>query len=476
VETLADFHPEHSNRYSFTDMGDGYLFADWFKNAARYVPERKMWFCFNGKMWEPDVCSLAVMERCKQLADNLLVYALSLPDDNPNKGFFRQHAEKWQSRRARETILKEAASVYPVSFNEFDRDPFLFNCLNGTLDLRTREFHRHTAKDMLSKVSGVSYDPEARCDRWERFIGEVMNGDAACASYLQKALGYALTGDTSRECFFILYGPTSRNGKGTTMETVMQLMGDYGKAAQPDTITQRDKSRGGAPSEDIARLSGSRFVNISEPDKRMVLSAALVKTLTGSDTINARFLNENSFDFKPQFKLFLNTNHLPACTDTTVFSSGRCKVVPFARHFSDAERDPGLKAELSQPENLSGILNWCTAGLWMMQETGFDEPLSVTAATADYRQDNDKISRFISDEMIQGGGCEVQTSAAFERYREWCGSNGFQSGSIKLFLSDIAGTMDTARKRPAGGGSPTTMIVGWKLQPKTAGIFSNNCQ
>lgn len=116
------------------------------------------------------------------------------------------------------------------------------------------------------------------------------------------------------------------------METFMRLMGDYGKTAKPDTIAQKQTVNGSGPSEDIARLVGVRFVNIPEPDKKLVLSAALVKTLTGNDTVTARFLNENSFEYRPQFKLFINTNHLPTVTDVTLFSSGRAKIIPFERH------------------------------------------------------------------------------------------------------------------------------------------------
>lgn len=139
--------------------------------------------------------------------------------------------------------------------------------------------------------------------------------------------------------------------------------GGYGKAARPETITQKDKANSGSPTEDIARLAGARAVNISEPGKNMVLSASLVKTFTGRDTINARFLNENSFEFNPQFKLFVNTNHLPKVTDPTIFDSWRVKVIPFNRHFSESEQNKGLKQELSKPQNLSGIFNWCLEGL-----------------------------------------------------------------------------------------------------------------
>jgi putative DNA primase/helicase len=393
-----------------------------------------------------------------------MIYALSISDERQRQDYI-DHVTKWQTRSKRETILKDAASVFPVDLANFDADPYLFNCINGTLDLRSHVFHQHSATDMLSKLSGVVYDPRARCERWERFIGEVMEGDEDKAAFLKKALGLALTGDTSHECFFLLYGPKTRNGKGSTMESFMKLMGDYGQTAKPDTVAQRQSANGSGPSEDIARLAGARFVNIPEPDKRLVLSSSLVKTLTGNDTITARFLNENSFEYRPQFKLFINTNHLPAVTDVTLFSSGRVKVIPFERHFSDCEQDHGLKAELARPENLSGILNWCLEGLWMLQETGFSPPISVLTATDQYRQDSDKISRFIADELEAGPGYEVQTTAAFSRFQRWCVMNGFREGSIKTFNADMSNAVTIDRRRPASGGEKTTLIIGYRLRP-----------
>lgn len=343
----------------------------------------------------------------------------------------------------------------------------VFNCLNGTLNLETGVFAPHKADDMLSKLAGVNYDPEAKADRWERFIGEVMEGNQDNAAFLQKALGYALTGDTRHECFFILYGPTSRNGKGTTMETYMCMMGDYGKAAKPDTIGQKQTPNGSGPSEDIARLVGARFVNISEPDKKLVLSAALVKTLTGNDTITARFLHENSFEYRPQFKLFINTNHLPAVTDVTLFSSGRVKVLPFKRHFSEQERNEGLKAELAQAENMSGLLNWCLQGLWLIKETGFDAPDDVLEAVGEYRKASDKIGRFLDDEMEQNPQGETRTVDAYNRYKTWCSINGHYPENAANFKSSLSNYARIKTKRPAGssrGASPLSLILGYSLK------------
>ena len=130
------------------------------------------------------------------------------------------------------------------------------------------------------------------------------------------------------ECLFILYGPTSRNGKGTTMESILRIMGEYGKNADPTMLQAKFNAQSGGPSEEIARLAGSRFVNISEPEKKITLDAALTKRLTGNDTITARYLHENSFEFRPNFKIFINTNHRPNITDLTLFESGRIKIIP----------------------------------------------------------------------------------------------------------------------------------------------------
>ena len=471
-QTLSDLRPEKNQRYAWTDLGAGNLFADVHKDVARFNPDRGIWYAFTGKRWEADTGNLHVHELAKRLADALTLYALSLEDERTREDYVKFCA-RWQRRSFRETIVKEAASVHPVSLAAFDADLFAFNCQNGTLNLRNFTFHAHTPADMLTKLAGVAYDPDARCERWERFIDEVMCGDHERAQYLQKALGYALTGDASRECFFVLFGPTSRNGKGTCMETYARLMGDYARAASPDTIAQRQTPHGGGPSEDIARLAGARFVNISEPDKRLVLSAAKVKTLTGNDTISARFLNENSFEFRPAFKLFVNTNYLPQTTDTTLFSSGRVRVLPFERHFEPHEQDQWLKSTLTTPSNLSGILNWCIDGLTMLEEKGFDPPASVLAATDAYAHKSDRIAQFLEDETMPDPNADAQLSAVYARYTSWCESNGCKAESLANFKDRLAGQrgITIRRKRPRGSGqwgNPVSMAEGLKLT-STAG-------
>ena len=477
---LKQWRPDTNRKYAWNDLGNGRLFADWYRDIARYVPERKKWFVFNGKVWVPDVGNLTVMELCKKLADILLAYAATVEGEERRIAYVK-HISKWQSRNTRSVILDDAASVYPITLDRFDADPYLFNCRNGTLDLKSGEFHAHRADDLLSKISGVEYRPDAKSERWEKFIEEVMAAsedsdaqiDTDRAQFMQKALGYALTGDTSQECFFLLYGPTTRNGKGTTMETIIRMMGDYGTTCRPDTIAQRKGSNASGPNEDVARLAGARFVNISEPDKRMVLSSALVKTLTGGDTITARYLNENSFEYRPQFKLFVNTNHLPSVTDNTLFTSDRVMTIPFVHHFSDEERDPKLKSELSSASNLSGILNWCLEGLRMLNTQGLNPPESVRLATESYRRTNDKLGRFIDDELEAGPGFQAIMTEVYERYRAWCETNGVYPESSENVKQELGMRMDIKRVRMGSSSTQRTVAVGYKLRTSTMAEFQS---
>lgn len=474
-------------RYPLDDIGMGNLFANAFKNKLRYVPERKQWYQYAEGKWGPG--DEEAMECCKALTHELKQYASN--DELYSKTDVGKRintlANKWMTRRGRETILKDAASIYPISLTEFDTQAHLFNCLNGTLDLDTGEFREHRAEDLLSKMAEVEYDADAKCPLWEQHIDEVMLHDKEMVTYLQQALGYALTGYTNYECFFILYGATSRNGKGVTMETFKKLVGDYGRSASPDTITQKKAANGGAPSEDIARLAGARFVNISEPDENMTLSSALVKTLTGNDTVVARYLHQNSFEYKPTYKIFINTNYLPTVTDPTVFLSGRVKIIPFRRHFEPHEQKKELKRELAEAESLSGILNWCLAGWNLLKnKTEFDEPAAVKATIKEYEQasstvaqyqenaktvfyqEKTKVPRFIDEVLEKSPGDEVFTKDVHEEYCRWCKANGLETDSLKAFNKEMAAYASIKKKRPADKSSPSSrsMILGYKFKNK----------
>lgn len=462
--TIEEMRPHTKPRYQRDEIGIGYAFADYFKPIARFDRERGIWYVYDGKVWQPDENALAVAELAKILADRLYTFALQITDEDTRNRYIKR-VQKLQMRKNRRTMIEDAKSVYPVSHTIFDRNTDLFNCQNGTLNLTTGEFRPHDPADFLTMMSGVTYDPDAACPRWEQFISEVMCNDSDLALYLQKALGYALTGDTSLECLFILYGATSRNGKGTTMETFLKIMGDYGKTSNPEMLsTKFGNTNASGPSEEIARLAGVRFVNISEPEKKITFNAALVKRMTGNDTLNARFLHENSFDFRPNFKIFINTNYKPSVSDMTLFYSNRLKLIPFKRHFEEHEQDKGLKAFFAEEHSQSAIFNWCYQGYKLFKKHGLDDPAAVTEATKEYQDESDRIGQFVDAWLEEGEAFEERTSAVYRLYGQWCDKYGYRKENSTNFNNAIQRFFPIVRKRPNdGSGSQTTMLVGCRF-------------
>lgn len=462
LQRLIALNPADTLEYPWTDIGAGKLFADFYKDILRYVPEHRSWFCYADGTWSTDTGGLKAMRYCMELANLMHLYALEIKDEHQRKSYM-DYSKRWQTHGYRVNFLKDAQVHHPISFLEFDTDPYIFNCSNGTLHLDTGKFTEHISSDLLTKKSSVAYDPSAHSERWDTFISEIMSNDQDRALFLQKVLGYALSGDTRHECMSILYGATTRNGKGTLCESVRKVFGSYDCTSRPETIAQKNNTNSSQPSEDVARLAGIRFVNIAEPGKSLVLNAALVKNMTGDDTINARFLHENSFDFKPQFKLYINTNYLPVVNDMTVFASGRVIIIPFERHFSESEQDKGLKREFTKPEAQSAILNWLIQGYEQLQKHGMRMPQSVINATGQYEHDSSKMILFIEDCMEEGTDYEERTSVVYNRYKSWCVESGQYAESMKNFKQSLSSVMEVKRKRPKSGGEKTTVVLGYRL-------------
>ena len=459
---IKKLNPYVNPKYSTTDSGSGRLFADLVKGQARYVAGRKTWFIFDGTHWAPDEGNMATMEMCKAVGDALNRYAFDMKDEKKRQEYLR-YTIRWLTRSYRKIILDDAASVYNIGMDEFDADVNLLNCKNGTLDLKTMQFLSHNPEDKITKIADVVYDPNAKCPRFEQFLTEVMSGDADKSAFLQKALGYALSGDSRYECMFILYGATTRNGKSTLMESVLRVFGDYGLTVAPETIAAKQRNSSG-PSEDLARLAGRRLANISEPSRGMRLNAAQVKSMTGNDSINARFLHCNSFDFRPQFKLFINTNYLPSVGDMSLFSSNRVRVIPFDRHFEPQEQDPNLKHLFAEEEAKSAILNWLIAGWQLLQKEGLTSPAAVVEATKEYSHDSNKIALFAEDNLEPNANYEARTSEIYAQYKVWCEVNGCLPENSTNFKKSLQAIGTVVRKRPRDGSEKTTLLLGYRLK------------
>ena len=451
-------------QYSLDDKGFGALFAEVYKDTCRYNATANEWYFFNGKVWVRDEGGMIVHNKAKELADGLLIYATTIEDEQQKKNYI-DYVSKLGQLRFRETMVKDSRDIYFVTKSDFDKNLDLFNCQNGTLNLKTFDFMPHNSDDLLSKISNVVYEPSAHSLEWEKFINEVMQGDTEKIKYLQKILGYSLTADTNLETCFILYGATTRNGKSTLIETLLYLLGNtagYGMSMQPQTLAQKQNKDSRQASGDIARLDGCRFLNASEPPKRMIFDVGLLKNLLGRDSITARHLHEREFEFIPHFKLYINTNFLPLITDDTLFSSGRINVITFDRHFEPHEQDKDLKNRLTQSENISGIFNWCVEGLKMYYKEGAIPPQAVQQATAEYRKNSDKIGNFIS-ECLTMTGRNTKALDVYIKYKEWCLNNGFGVENKTNFFDELKGKNLFADRGTVNGLTVRNIVVGYDI-------------
>lgn len=431
LDRLRDLKPE---KYHYSDRGTSALFADCFRHFLRYDSTAREWRHYNGIVWELDVGGMRAALLAKAFFDALMYYAFSIEDESAQTAY-RKYYNAFGGKGRRETLLQDARAEMFFTAEMLDSNLNLLNVRNGTIELDTLTFREHCADDLLTKCCGAEYHPEIRSELWERFVRDVIPNDLDKMEYLQKAIGYSLTG-TPLESFFILYGRTTRNGKSTLLETVAAALGDYALTASPETIAAK-KRDSRAPSEDIARLCGCRFLTLPEPKQGMILDIALLKQLTGGDTITARFLNQGSFQFRPAFTLFMNTNFLPRCLDETLFSSDRVHVIEFQRHFRPEEQDKRLKDKLRSAEKQSAVLNWLLDGLRMYREQGLHAAYSVELETADYRRVSDKLHLFLDECFEPNDRAVLPAKSMYETYKSWCSHSGYCYEGKKAFYEKL---------------------------------------
>lgn len=457
-DVLRDLHAE---QFEASDKGFGRLFATVFKDRHRYNPERRDFMLYDGSRWIDDTEGLAARSSAKDLSDALVRYAVSVDTD----GKYLKAVTPLCNIRNRNNMLQDSRDITFFTNEDLDKNDYLLNVQNGTLDLSADKpvFFEHKPEMLLSKICNVSYTPAATCPEWDKFLEQIMQGDKEKIQYLQKIAGLSLTGNTQEETCFILYGSTTRNGKSTFCETLIYLLGDYALTMKPETLAVKQNLDSRQASGDVARLAGCRFCNASEPPKRMLFDTALLKSLLGRDSITARHLHQREFSFIPKFKLVINTNYLPTITDDTVFSSGRINVISFDRHFEPHEQDRHLKDKLRYKNELSGILNWCIDGLRLYRQQGLVPPGAVQKATETYRTDSDKIGNFIN-ECLAKTGRNSKAKDVYDLYIKWCDDNGYGCENKGNFFSElktkglfsISGTVD--------GKSARNIVKGYTIE------------
>lgn len=427
-----------------TDLENARRFAQEHGEDLRHVPKWRQWLVWDRKRWCPDETG-EVQRRAKATVRALYDSASKIRDSDKRRKL-TGYALAAQ-RAARIAGLVELAKSEPgmaVTPAQLDTDPWLLNVENGTLDLRTGTLREHRPDDLITKLAPVEYDPKATCLTWEAFLKRIMAGDDARIRYVQKIVGYALTGDAREQCFFILHG-TGANGKTTMTTAVAKVLGGYARHTPTETLLVK---RNDTIPNDVARLHGARFVTAAEAECNRKLAEALIKQLTGGDKIAARFLHGEWFEFTPTFKLLLAVNHKPVIQGTDYAIWRRVRLIPFEVTIPESEQDKTLPEKLERER--AGILRWAVEGCLAWQKEGLEPPKAVTEATAEYRDEMDTVGTFIDECCSRDPGVETPSKRLYERYSRWCAEHAERPMSKADFGARLAERGFTPGRTNAG--------------------------
>ena len=415
-----------------TDAGNAEAFAHLHGHGFRYDHIRGKWMLWTGNHWVEDEKDKARDVMLEAVRERRMAAASLSNRTEANKRVDWALASESTARIT--AALRAATSIEAIATitPEYDRDPCLFTCGNGTLDLHTGWLRASLAEDLITRATPVNYIPGAKCPRWLRFLGEVFGQDQELIEFVWLAVGYSLTGDTSEQCLFILLGEGA-NGKSTFLEVLLGLLGSHAITAPFATFLVQHNT--GSPRNDIAALYGARLVKAAESQQRASLDEAVIKEITGGDRVTARFLYSEQFTFHPQFKLWLATNHLPRIRGTDEAIWRRIRLIEFKQRFEGASLDRRLPQKLKV--ELPGILAWAVEGCLRWQKTELGIPKAVVEATNLYREESDILGRFIDEECVVGKQHSVGGNDLYMSYRRWSGGNNEEAVSSSIFSNDL---------------------------------------
>lgn len=420
AKSIARYTPETENKeFPLTDVGNAERFVAMFKDCIKYCTIYKKWFIWNGKRWEQDDTG-KIITYAIECVRNIMVAADLLPEGDKRKALVT-HSLKSESSGRLKAMLEIASGMPEITIRseDLDKNLWLLNCQNGTINLKTGKLQEHNPQDYITRICAAAYDENCPIPLWTQLMEKITKGDPAVQKYIQVALGYALTGDISEQAVFILHG-TGSNGKSTMLNVFSELLDGYAQSTSSDTFMQKKSD---AVNNDIARLKGARFVTAIEMEEGKRLAESLIKSMTGGDKLVTRFLYGEFFEYIPQFKVFLAVNHKPSVRDTTHSIWRRLKVIEFTNVFTEKERDKNFSKKIMAKE-LPGILAWAVKGCLIWQQEGIVEPDSVKKATDEYRESQDTFSQFFEECCVVREGARVSNKVLRARYEEWCKENG----------------------------------------------------
>jgi putative DNA primase/helicase len=410
---------------NLNDLYHARRIAQRFGQSIRHCERLGGFFVYDGVRWTRDETA-QVWRWAVETAEDIQREA---------RGFGREDERRrlldWAARAERranvESALTQLAALEGIALTHdaFDRDPWLLNCANGTLDLRSGELRPHRREDMLTKMTAVRFEPKAPCPQWQAFLTRIMGGNVELLAFLQRAVGYALTGSVREQKLLFLHG-TGANGKSTFLSALLHVWGDYGRRIAPDLLFfDRDDTHPTA----LADLCGVRLAVTTEVEQGKRLAEVLVKQLSGGDRLLARRMRQDYFEFEPTHKLFMAGNHLPVIRGTDHAVWRRIALVPFTVTVPEGEQIKDLADKLRA--EAPGIFRWCVRGCLDWQAFGLSEPAEVRAATGQYRSDMDILGDFLAERCVVLPGAEVTSAELNQAYRAWCEKTGERAMSAR---------------------------------------------
>ena len=405
-----------------TDLGYARRLISVYGDRLRYVPAWHRWLTWDGARWQPDATGQPP-RWMKSIARLVTAAALDSGDDDTIRNSLRGESAH---AIAGALALASTEPGIAVTHDQLDADPYLLNCANGTLDLRTGELRPHDPADLLTKITRAAYRPAARSKAWTEFLATVQP-DKAMRDYLGRLFGQSLEGRVAEHLLPICHGPGA-NGKGTFLNTVMFTLGDYAAPADPELLTARDFA---AHPTGTADLFGLRLAILHESDHGRRLAEGTVKRLTGGDPVKARRMRENFWWFTPSHTFALQTNHKPVVTGTDEGIWRRIRLVPWDVIIPVEERDLDLGDRLALEAD--AVLAWLVKGYRAWRKHGLADPEQVMQATGAFKDESDALGRFIDQRCITGPHFTARSAELFAAWSKWCAEEGEEHGTQTAF-------------------------------------------
>jgi putative DNA primase/helicase len=419
----------------FSEESLALRFSHQYKCDLRYVAGWGRWMCWDGTRWREDD-TLAVFDRCRAICRR----ASAECGDAGERAAMKIASAQTVAAIER---LARADRRHAATVEQWDADPWLLNTPIGTVSLRSGELLSQQREQYLTKITAAS--PYGDCPLWRRFLDRVTDGNSELQAFLQRVIGYCLTGSVCEHALFFLYG-TGSNGKSVFLSTIAGLLDDYAKTAPASAFTATSTEQ---HPTDVAGLRGARFVTAIETEDGRWWAESKIKSLTGGDPVAARFMRQDYFEYLPQFKLIVAGNHKPGLRSVDEAISRRLHLIPFTITIGEKERDPNLAEALQ--EEYPGILQWAIDGCLAWRRDGLNPPDIVRSATSDYLAAEDAIGRWIEDRCTTRPGLWTAGASLFADWRLWCDQTGENPGTQKRFAQALQGRGISSERNGAAG-------------------------